>query len=80
MTNDYEVELYGNSGNVPVATAAKVLNVDSQTVRLLLQQNLVPWGMAYKLPGSSKYSYMIYSNKFYEYTGFNYFKGGVLCK
>ena len=28
-------------GNVPVNVAAKVLKMDSQTVRLLIQQNLV---------------------------------------
>lgn len=35
-------------GNVPVNVAAKVLKMDSQTVRLLIQQNLVPWGICFK--------------------------------
>ena len=58
--------------NIPVAVATKALNVDAQTVRLLLQNNLVDWGIAYKRPGSNQYSYIIYSKKFYEVTGFYY--------
>ena len=50
--------------NIPVAVA--------QTVRLLLQNKLVDWGIAYKRPGSSQYSYIIYPKKFYEETGFYY--------
>lgn len=33
---------------------------------------LVDWGIAYKRPGSNQYSYIIYSKKFYEVTGFYY--------
>ena len=58
--------------NIPVAVAAKALNVDAQTVRLLLRNKLVDWGIAYKRPGSSQYSYIIYPKKFYEETGFYY--------
>lgn len=59
-------------GNIPVAVAARVLRVDPQTVRLLLQNELVPWGTCYKRPGSSQYSYLIYAKPFYERTGFKY--------
>lgn len=61
-------------GNIPVAVAAKVLKVDNQTVRLLLQNGLVNWGIAYKRPGSRQFSYIIYSKQFYEATGFKYSK------
>lgn len=33
--------------NIPVAVASKVLKVDCQTVRLLLQSDAVNWGIAY---------------------------------
>lgn len=58
--------------NMPVAVAAEALNVDCQTVRLLLQNNLVDWGLAYKRNNSTQYSYLIYPKKFYEETGFYY--------
>ena len=59
-------------GNIPVAVAAKVLKIDNQTVRLLLQNGLVNWGIAYKRPGSRQFSYIIYAKQFYEATGFQY--------
>ncbi len=59
-------------GNIPVAVAAKVLKMDNQTVRLLLQNGLVNWGIAYKRPGSRQFSYIIYAKQFYEATGFQY--------
>ncbi len=63
------------NGNVPVSVAAQVLKMDRQTVRLLLQNNLVPWGICYKNPGSSHYSYLIYTKQFYEATGYLYEPG-----
>lgn len=63
-------------GVVSVATAAAVLKLDPQTVRLLLQNKLVDWGCAYKRPGSKQYSYLIYAKPFYEVTGYLY-KGGA---
>lgn len=66
-----------NCANVPVAVAAQALKMDCQTVRLLLQNNLVDWGIAYRrTPRSRQYSYLIYPKKFYEETGFIY-KGGA---
>lgn len=63
--------------NIPVAVAAKALKVDAQTVRLLLQSEVVNWGCAYhRTPKSRQYSYLIYPKKFYEETGFLY-KGGT---
>lgn len=60
--------------NIPVAVAAKALNMDCQTVRLLLQNNLVDWGIAFKRNNSKQYTYVIYAKKFYEATGFVYKK------
>lgn len=62
--------------NIPVSVCASVLHVDAQTVRLLLQNNLVDWGIAYKRGNSKQYSYLIYPKKFYEVTGYIY-KGGA---
>lgn len=59
-------------GNIPVSVAAKVLRVDPQTVRLLLQNKLVPWGLAFKRSGSKKYSYLIFAKPFYEATGYKF--------
>lgn len=66
------MEKYVERGNVPVAVAAKVLKMDNQTVRLLLQNNIVDWGVAFKKPGSRQFSYIIYAKQFYEATGFQY--------
>lgn len=57
-------------GRITVQTAAKVLNMDAQTVRLLLRQGLVDWGIAFKRPGSNQYSYVIYAAPFKQLTGY----------
>lgn len=56
-------------GRAKVSEVAKALNMDPQTVRILIQQKLVPWGTAVKLPGSSRYMYIISPKKFYDDTG-----------
>lgn len=58
------------NGRISVSTAAKVLKMDAQTVRLLLRQGEVPWGVAYKRPGSTQFSYLIYAEPFREFTGY----------
>ena len=58
------------NGRISVSTAAKVLKMDCQTVRLLLRQNAVDWGTAFKRPGSTQYSYLIYSEPFRQLTGY----------
>lgn len=65
-------EIVFDTARVPVKVAANALGMDAQTVRILLQQGLVPWGMAYKRHGSRQYSYLISPKKFYEETGFLY--------
>lgn len=58
------------NGRISIVTAAKVLKMDAQTVRLLLRQGEVPWGVAYKRPGSNQYSYLIYAESFKKLTGY----------
>ena len=58
------------NGRISVKTAAKVLKMDAPTVRLLIRQNQVPWGVAYKRPGSNQYSYLIYAEPFKKLTGY----------
>ena len=57
------------TANYKINEVAAVLGVDAQTVRVLIQQKLVPWGECFKLPGSTQYFYMISPIKFYEATG-----------
>lgn len=58
------------SGVVSIATASKILKMDAQTLRLLLQNKMVDFGIAYKRPGSKQYSYLIYAEPFYKLTGY----------
>lgn len=58
--------------NIPVRVAAKVLGMDCQTVRLLLQSGQVDWGVAFKRHESKQYCYLIYPRRFYEMTGFKW--------
>lgn len=55
--------------NLSVAEVAKAMHSDPQTVRLMLQQGVVPWGKAWKRPGSRQFSYIISPQGFYEATG-----------
>lgn len=57
-------------GVIPVAIAARVLKMDCQTLRLLLQNKMVDFGIAYKRPGSKQYSYLVYAEPFYKLTGY----------
>ena len=65
-------EVIFECASVPVAVAAEALKMDAQTVRLLLRNNLVDWGICYQLENSKKYCYLIYPKKFYETTGYMY--------
>ena len=58
-----------NNANLTVKEAADALGMDPQTVRVLIQQSLVPWGKCVKLPGSSQYTYLISPIRFFEETG-----------
>lgn len=54
---------------VTIKDVAKALKVDPQTVRVMLQLNILPFGAAYRKPNNHTYSYIIYPEKFYEYVG-----------
>lgn len=56
-------------GNLSIAEVAKSLGMDQQSVRVMIQQGVVPWGKAWKRPGSRHYSYLISPPGFYEATG-----------
>lgn len=55
--------------NLSVVEVAAVMHTDPQTIRVMLQQGIVPWGKAWKRPGSRHYSYLISPQGFYEATG-----------
>ena len=52
-----------------VNDVAAVLGKDPQLIRVMMQQGLLPFGVAFKKPGSSTYSYVIFPEKFREYCG-----------
>lgn len=56
-------------GRLSVAETAKALQMDPQTLRVMIQQSLIPYGKAVKMPGSSRYMYIISPRAFYEATG-----------
>ena len=54
--------------NITVETAAKLMGVGRQFVRVGLQNQTLPFGSAVKMP-SGKYRYYISPSKFSEFTG-----------
>lgn len=52
-----------------IADVAARLNKSQQFVRLCLQRGLFPFGTATKLPGSNRWNYVIFPEKFREYVG-----------
>ncbi len=64
---DAEEELKISSINLSVATAAKLMGVCQQFIRVGLQRGVLPFGYAVKQ--SSKYTYYISPVKFSEHTG-----------
>lgn len=60
-----------------VAQVAAVLHKDNQTIRYLLDNKLVSWGMSFRKRGSKRKSYIIYKDKFQEETGIKVMESGV---
>lgn len=60
----------GKSGVVPLATAAAVLGVDVQTLRLMLREGVVDFGAAWRRPGSKRWSYLVFAKPFERVTGY----------
>lgn len=52
-----------------VQQVAELTHRDAQTIRYLLDNKLVSWGMSFRRRGSKRKSYIIYANKFQEETG-----------
>lgn len=71
-TNNLKEYPVFTGANVPVVVAAKVMKKDQQFIRHGIIQKILPFGEAYKMPGSSHYDYYISPKKFYEYTGYVY--------
>lgn len=55
--------------NITVNEVAKQLNKSPQYIRLCLQQGLLPFGVAAKMPNSERWTYVIFPEKFKEYVG-----------
>lgn len=49
---------------ISIERAAAVMGVSPQTVRVGLQKGIFPFGAAVKMPGSSRYTYVIYTAEF----------------
>jgi len=61
-----------SGANVPIAEVAKIMKKDKQFIRIGIQENWLPIGVAYKKEGSNEYSYYVSPKKLYEYTGYIY--------
>ena len=58
------------SNNVlTVQQVATALHRDPSTIRYLLDNKLVSYGISYRKKGNKRKSYIIYADKFYKETG-----------
>ena len=55
--------------NLKISEVAQALQMDQQSVRVMIQQGIVSWGKAWRRTGSRHYSYLISPQGFYEATG-----------
>jgi hypothetical protein len=53
--------------NVSIKCAAELLGISQQMLRIGLQQNAFPFGVAIKIKDSSKYTYYINRNQLNQY-------------
>ena len=58
----------GHTNNLPVETAARLMGVGKQFIRVGLQKGILPFGYAVKL-SANRFTYYISPKKFTEYTG-----------
>ncbi len=65
------------SGRIKVEAAAKFLNMDCQTLRLMIQNDLIPGAMCFKRGRSKQYTYVILAKPFCQATGYCA-KGGIV--
>lgn len=61
-------------GRIKVEDAARFLHMDTQTLRLMIQNNLIPGATCFKRNGSRHFTYLILAKPFSEATGY---AGGV---
>lgn len=54
---------------ISIERAAEIMGVSPQTLRVGLQKGVFPFGAAIKMPGSSRFTYVIFNKKFEEYYG-----------
>lgn len=57
-------------GRIKVEDAARFLNMDCQTLRLMIQNNLIPGATCFKRGKSKQYTYLILAKPFAEATGY----------
>lgn len=60
-----------------VQQVATALRKDCATIRYLLDNKLVSYGMSYRRRGSKRKSYIIYADKFFEETGIKFAESEV---
>lgn len=68
LGKDQECDVVPGQKNITVETAAKLMGVGRQFIRVGLQNKSLPFGTAVKMP-SGKYRYYISPSKFSEFTG-----------
>lgn len=56
--------------SLTIKDVARIIGKSEQFVRQGLIQNILPFGKAYKLQGSSQYTYYINPHQFYEFIGY----------
>ena len=56
--------------NVPIYEIAKAMGKDPQYVRVGLQRGILKFGYAFKMDGSSEYSYYCPDKRVWEETGY----------
>lgn len=57
-------------GRIKVEDAARFLHMDCQTLRLMIQNNLIPGATCFKRGKSRQYTYVILAKPFIESTGY----------
>lgn len=57
-------------GRIKAEDAAKFLRMDCQTLRLMIQNNLIPGATCFKRGTSKQYTYLILAKPFIEATGY----------
>lgn len=54
---------------ITVKEAARLMRTSEIFIRIGLQRNILPFGIAMKMPNSTKYTYYISKKQFYKYIG-----------